>query len=326
MKIKRDNTFDIVKEKINLNTIPHFSFLKYLLSKYILKKVINREVIDTFDFITIVRKSSNNGNIKKLQKKWEIKDFKDVKYNCYYLCKVLKKELENIGINCKYVSYQANGFSTPAGDKIIKEAHISLVWITKRNNKPFITVYDPGLYIDKPISFYIGEDSPVIKIKKGNFSIICNRNKKDNNNYPYIQVINGKNKNCFGDKFYAISYKFNPLYETKNLDEMLYPISLSLLIGFKVSNINKRKRGAYIKLILLSKYIEFYNANTKVITRITFKELKLISKLELKEKLLVTCKMLNKDINTVVDDVYFIVDNYDNYIKYIINNNILLLS
>ena len=107
---------------------------------------------------------------------------------------------------------------------------------------------------------------------------------------------------------------------------MLYPISLSLLIGFKVSNINKRKRGAYIKLILLSKYIEFYNANTKVITRITFKELKLISKLELKEKLLVTCKMLNKDINTVVDDVYFIVDNYDNYIKYIINNNILLLS
>ena len=44
MKIKRENTFDIVKEKINLNTIPHFSFSKYLLSKYILKKVINREV------------------------------------------------------------------------------------------------------------------------------------------------------------------------------------------------------------------------------------------------------------------------------------------
>ena len=323
MKIKRENTFDIVKEKINLNTIPNFSFSKYLLSKHILKKVINREVIDTFDFITIVRKSCN-GNIKNLKKKWEISDFKDIKYNCYYLCKVLKKELEDIGINCKYVSYQANGFSTPVGDNIIKEAHISLVWITKRNNKPFITVYDPGLYIDKPISFYKGEDLPVVKIKKGNFFIICNKNKKDNNNYPYIQVINGKNKNCFGDKFYDISYKFNPLYETKNLDEMLYPISLSLLIGFKVSNINNKKNGAYLKLIILSKYIEFYNVHTKILTRITFEELKLISKLELKDKLLVTCKLLNKDINTVIDDIYFIVDNYDSYITHVINNDIIL--
>ena len=324
MKIKRENTFDIVKEKIDLNTIPKFSFFKYSLSKHILKKVINREVIDTFDFITIVRKSCN-GNINNLQKKWEVKDFKDVKYNCYYLCKVLKKKLENIGINCKYVSYQANGFSTPAGDEIIKEAHISLVWITKKNNKPFITVYDPGLYIDKPISFYEGEDSQIVKIKKGKFSIMCNRSKKDNNNYPYIQIINGKNKNCFGDKTYTITYKFNPLYETKNTDEMLYPISLSLLIGFKVSNINTQKKGAYIKLILLSKYIEFYNASTKVVTKLTFKELKSISKLELKEKLFTTCEMLNKDITTIVDDIYFILDNYNDYIKYIIDNNILLL-
>lgn len=323
MKIKRENTYDIVKEKINLNTIPNFSISKYLSSKHILKKVINREVIDTFDFITIVRKNCN-GNIEKLNKKWDISDFKDVKYNCYYLCKVLKKELENIGINCKYISYQANGFSTPVGDKIIKEAHISLVWITKRNNKPFITLYDPGLYIDKPISFYKGEDSQVVKIKKGNFSIVCNKNKKDNDLYPYIQVINGKNKNCFGDKFYAISYKFNPLYETKNLDEMLYPISLSLLIGFKVSNINNKKNGAYIKLILLSKYIEFYNVHTKILTRITFDELSSITKPDLKESLLITCKLLNKDVDTIVDDIYFIVDNYDNYMTSVINNDIIL--
>lgn len=52
-------------------------------------------------------------------------------------------------------------------------------------------------------------------------------------------------------------------YMKKNLNEMLHSISLSLLVGFKVSNINTRKRSAYIKLILLSKYIEYYNANTK---------------------------------------------------------------
>lgn len=322
MKIKRENTFDIVKEKINLDTIPNFSFSKYLLSKHILKRVINREVIDTFDFITIVRKSCND-NIRNLRKKWKIIDFKDVKYNCYYLCKVLKKELENIGIICKYVSYQANGFSTPKGDKIIKEAHISLAWITKRNNKTFITIYDPGLYIDKPISFYKGENSKVLKIKKGNFSIVSNKNKKDNNLYPYIQVINGKNKNCFGNKSYDISYKFNPLYETKNLDEMLYPISLSLLIGFKVSNINNKKNGAYIKLILLSKYIEFYNANTKTLNRITFDELKNITKPELKEILLTTCKLLHKNTDIIVDDIYFIIDNYNYYMTHIINSDII---
>lgn len=77
-----------------------------------------------------------------------------------------------------------------------------------------------------------------------------------------MQVFNDKNKNCFGNKFYSISHRFNPLYE-KNLNEMLHSISLSLLVGFKVSNINNRKRSTYIKLILLSKYIEYYNTNTK---------------------------------------------------------------
>ena len=141
--------------------------------------------------------------------------------------------------------------------------------------------------------------------------------------YPYIQVINGKNKNCFGNKSYDISYKFNPLYETKNLDEMLYPISLSLLIGFKVSNINNKKNGAYIKLILLSKYIEFYNANTKTLNRITFDELKNITKPELKEILLTTCKLLHKNTDIIVDDIYFIIDNYNYYMTHIINSDII---
>ncbi len=57
MIINRDNTFNIVKDKINLNEVPKFSYIKYILSKYILKKVISTEIIDTFDFITIVRKN-----------------------------------------------------------------------------------------------------------------------------------------------------------------------------------------------------------------------------------------------------------------------------
>lgn len=323
MIIKRENTFDIVKEKIDLDSISNFSLFKYLLSKHILKKVISREVIDTFDFITIVR-TRCNGNIEKLNKELQVSDFKNIKYNCFYLCNVLKKELEKIGINCNYVSYKANGFSTHNGDEIIKEAHVSLVWITKRKNKVYITIYDPGLYINKPISFYKDENSKIIKIKKCKFSIIHNNNIEDNELYPYMQVIDGKNKNCFGNKYYSISHRFNPLYETKNLNEMLHPISLSLLVGFKVSNINNRKRSAYIKLILLSKYIEYYNANTKKTTRISFEELQRISKLELKKRLLITCNMLNKDIDTLIDDIYFIVDNYDEYLKCIINKKVLI--
>ena len=67
MIIKRENTFNIVKEKIDLDSISNFSLSKYLLSKHILKKVISREVIDTFDFITTVR-TRCNGNIEKLNK------------------------------------------------------------------------------------------------------------------------------------------------------------------------------------------------------------------------------------------------------------------
>ena len=322
MKIKRLNTFDIKKEKIDLDSISNFSFFKYILSKYILKKVINTEIIDTFDFITLIR-TNCNGNIKSLNKKWKMNDFKDIKYNCYYLSKVLKRKLEKIGINCNYVSYKANGFSTPDGDKLIKEAHISLVWITKKKNKVFITLYDPGLFIDRPISFYENSDSKIVKIKKCNFFIIRNTDKDDNKMYPYMLVINGINKNCYGNKLYYITHKFNPLFETKNLDEMLYPISLSLLIGFKVSNINSTKRSAYIKLLLLSKYIEYYNINMKDNIRISFEEIKRISRLELKKMLSNTCTLLNKDVDTLIDDVYFIVDNYDEYLKYIINKKVL---
>lgn len=67
------------------------------------------------------------------------------------------------------MSYKANGFSTHNGDEIIKETHISLVWITKRKNKVYITIYDPGLYINKPISFYKDENSKIIKIKNVSF-------------------------------------------------------------------------------------------------------------------------------------------------------------
>ena len=91
-----------------------------------------------------------------------------------------------------------------------------------------------------------------------------------------------------------------------------------------MSNINNRKRSAYIKLILLSKYIEYYNANTKKTTRISFEELQRISKLELKKRLLITCNMLNKDIDTLIDDIYFIVDNYDEYLKCVINKKVLI--
>ncbi len=197
------------------------------------------------------------------------------------------------------------------------------MWITKKKNKVFITLYNPGLFIDRPISFYENSDSKIVKIKKCNFSIIRNTDKDDNKIYPYMLVINGINKNCYGNKLYYITHKFNPLFETKNLDEMLYPISLSLLIGFKVSNINNTKRSAYIKLLLLSKYGEYYNINMKDNIRISFEEIKRISRLELKKMLSNTCTLLNKDVDTLIDDVYFIVDNYDEYLKYIIDKKVL---
>ena len=36
-----------------------------------------------------------------------------------------------------------------------------------------------------------------------------------------------------------------------------------------------------------------------------------------------TCTLLNKDVDTLIDDVYFIIDNYDEYLKYIIDKKVL---
>lgn len=74
--------------------------------------------------------------------------------SCISECQKLKKELKKIGLKTYFVSCQANGFSNPAGDFFVKEAHVFLIYPSLRNNKVFFTIFDPGFRLDKPISFY----------------------------------------------------------------------------------------------------------------------------------------------------------------------------
>ena len=312
--LPRRKTTDIIKEEINLNELKKFSHFKFLIASFLLKKTINEEIIDTFDFINVVRKKYN-GSINNKNIKWEKDDFKDIKYNCYYLCNKLRSKLEQKGINCHYITYKASGFSSASGDDIMREAHVPLSWITKRKNKYFIVIFDPGLYIKKPLAFY--KDFPT-SFRMCNFHV--NIMKNNDINYPYICSIKGKNRNLFGNKDYDLKYEFNPLYNTLDLESMLHPVSLSLLIGFKISRKNNKKTGAYIKLIIFSKYIEYYNVRENEIKKIYFKD---INKVNLYDDLELTCKMLNKKTLEVVNAIIFLVDNYDNYIKYVIDSEIV---
>lgn len=313
MNILRDTYTPIKKEKITC-FIDYDNIDLNIISK-LLNQVIQNYTYSTFDLIKLV-KEKFNGNLKETIN--SIDDYSKVRFNCYYATKLLKKELNKLGINAKYVSYKSIGFSSPFGDELIKEAHISLVIPTIRNKKNYYVILDPGYRIPSPISFYKSSKTTNIKIDHDDIII----QKSNDNLYPYCMKMQGYNRYSVDENSYFCEEFFNCDYETINPKEILFPLSFEILNGYRIINYNidKQKR-AIIKVMILNNYLEYSDCNETGI--ITFVELNTLSKEELINILKPFCNKLGENVIEFVDNLYFILKNNKQFIDEILNKKVL---
>lgn len=313
MNILRDTYTPIKKEKITC-FIDYDNIDLNIISK-LLNQVIQNYTYSTFDLIKLV-KEKFNGNLKETIN--SIDDYSKVRFNCYYATKLLKKELNKLGINAKYVSYKSIGFSSNYGDNLIKEAHISLVIPTIRNKKNYYVILDPGYRIPSPISFYKSSKTTNIKIDHDDIII----QKSNDNLYPYCMKMQGYNRYSVDENSYFCEEFFNCDYETINPEEILFPVSFEILNGYRIINYNidKQKR-AMIKVMILNSYLEYSDCNKTGI--ITFVELNTLSKEELINILKPFCNKLGENVIEFVDILYFILKNNKQFIDEILNKKVL---
>ena len=144
MLIERENLNAIKKRKILEIEHTKYTLSKYLIACYYLKKIIRNSVIDTFELIELLRKHYS-GDILEAFKAITMEEYQEVRFNCYYLSKILKEKLNSFGIKTEYITYKSDGFSIDVGDDIIKESHISIVWPIRKNNEDIFIIFDPGL-------------------------------------------------------------------------------------------------------------------------------------------------------------------------------------
>ena len=207
MKIYRDNNTFILKKKINLKHLDNYNEEKIIKAKECLKQVINNIVVDDFKFLEELSKLSNNNNIKEAYNNFKNK----ICYNCCTsLSTILKTKLDKILGKTSLVTCISVGFSTPNGDKKIKEAHTFIIYPCLKNNKVLFILFDAGFRNYNPIMFYQNKDS-----KEGTTKVIFQNNK----NYPYILNLTKTLKRNFKIEDTNILLPFNPYYETLNILE-----------------------------------------------------------------------------------------------------------
>ena len=225
MKIyRKDNSF-ILKRKIDLKYLDNYDEEKIKKAKEYLKEVINNNVVDDFIFLEEIMKLTNN-NIKETYENYQNK----ICYNCCTsLSSILKNKLDKILGKTYFVTCKSIGFSTPNGDKIIKEAHTFLIYPCLKNNKILFILFDPGFRNYNPIMFYLEQNSKDYSYETGTSKIIYQNNKK----YPYLLKLNKTLKRNFKIVDTNILLFFNPYYETLNLldyDKECYKVKHSYKI------------------------------------------------------------------------------------------------
>lgn len=320
MEIIREGTFCIKKEIVSLNKLDDFDSNKLKEATPLLIDTIENSKISTFGLITILRKKYEK-SLLETYKLLEKENYDSVKCNCYYLAKILKEKLYNLGIDTNYLTHKAHFFALNSGDSKIKEAHISLLYPTIKNDKLFYIIFDPGLKIDAPLCFYANESMK--PIQRENLSIdVCYDN--SDINYPYYINMDGINPYSYTTYPHNIFQKFNPNYKTTNIDEMLYPISYNLLTGYKAITFSKDKfKRAYIILKHLDRTLEFCDLETNQLFYYNYNELKKLGRNILKNKIFQICLKLSLDTEEILDNIYFMIDIHNEFLSTIMDKDVL---
>ena len=320
MEILRDGYPSIMKNEISLADLDSYDEEKIREAEYLLKDTIISYPISTIGMITVLRKKYEKSLMNAYESLKDNLDYDIVRYNCYYLAKVLHTRLKNININSYFMTHKAHYFALSSGDEKMKEAHISLIYPTIHNDKVLYTVFDPGLKIDAPMSFYKDEEMDTI-IKD---QLTINVKKTGDIDYPYFVNLDGINPYSYNLNAHNVRQTFNPKYETVELDKLAYPISYRLLTGYKATIFaREHEKRAYITLNHLSKTLEFYDGLCGIKYSYTFLELSKINKQVIKNQLENVCLKLSLNLDEMIEDIYFMVDVIEEFNNQLMDQDVV---
>ena len=320
MKIERKNEFDILKSKIDIDKLHTYNIKQINESVPLLDKIMEENAVSTFDLITLLREKYD-GSLKEAYHNASIDGFVNSRFNCVYLSRIMKDELKKIGIEAHYLSYQARLYALDSGDKKIKEAHVSLIYPAIHNDKIIYTIYDPGLKIPIPITFYDRESYE--KEIDTNLNVGVEYD-SSNIEYPNSIKMYGISPYSYTDFPHLIYQRFNPNYLIDNLGEMLYPVSLKLLTGYKATIFSKDfNKKAYIKLNHIDNSIEYCDYEEGMVKSLCYKNIMKVDRNFLINELSSICDKLKIDVNEIVEDILFMVDVNNEFMKEIMDKDVL---
>lgn len=310
MIIKRSDNSIIKKRRINFKTIDHYDEDKIKQAIKYLNNEITNNFVSHFDNITYVLEQKDDKNIK----------FSNYNKNtgCISDCKRLKKKLNKIGLKTYFISCKANGFSNPAGDALVKEAHTFLLYPSLKNGKIYFTIFDPGFRITNVISFYDCQNSSKYPyLSQGTIKVNFIEN---NINYPYELTVNKRINYKHEITDANIHWSFNPYYETLNIstfNEELYHAMFSLKLMNYPNDLNKY---ICIRSKILEKTIEIYTINKS--KTYSFKQLSGFDQQQIKnifKEYFLHAEIPIKELNKFSKNIFLLIHNIDIYINCIID-------
>ena len=305
MKVQRlDKTF-IYKRKINFKNIDIYDINKINLISNLLNEEINNTFIDQFEYVSFVLNNKSKYNINS---------------GCVSQIKHLKSVLKKHEIITYPVSTKASNFSTELGDKIIKEAHMFLIYPTIKNNKLLFNIIDPGLRVKNIVSFYDKSDS--VNYKYLNTGLI--NVKYINKEYPYSLNINKRLNYEHHEINTNVSFEFNTYFETidlNNYDKKAFEVIYSLkLMNYPKDN----DKYIYIRSKIFDKTIDIFTCKIK--HTFTYDELSNKNKKELNK--IFNPYFINTNISKYrfykfINCIYLLIHNREEYIEKVINKDFL---
>ncbi len=299
MQIVREKIKNIKKRIIPLKNLIKYENIDVTYLNKILNEVISENVYNTFDLLKLVMHNYKGDIIDAIKR---IEDYSNVRFNCYYACNLLKEKLESNNIKSYIISYKSIGFSNDAGDLLIKEAHMSLVIPTVRNNKVYYILMDPGLRIPACLEFYRENLETDIEIDNDRITI----KKFDDPIYNYTMIMEGFNRYTDSTSYTCQEY-FDLDHEIVNPSDVLFPGVFYVLFGYRAIRFSENpEMRACIKLLLVDECLEISWSDKK--TYLTFAEINNMSDAKLRRILKHATKILD------IDDYEFMI-----LIRFILN-------
>ena len=312
MIIRRGNNTVIKKRKIDLRKLDIYDEKKITKAKELLEEAINESYVCHFENITYALNSNNKDS-----------SFFNKHSGCTSQVQELKKMLKRIGIKTYYVSCKANGFSTPNGDLLVKEAHVFLIYPTLKNNKIFFIIFDPGFRQKNIISFYDMEsscDTPYLETGINRIIYFGDNNSM----YPY-ELYSNKRITCdYHEQDANIHWLFNPYYETIDLNNYSKEL-FHAIFSLKMMNFPKKKENYLcIRSKVLDNTLEIFTYDSK--KTIFFKEIKDLSKVELHDlfkSYFTKANLSEYKLNIFSKNLYLLIHHCDEYINKIIDKGVI---